>query len=144
MEQADGGYLLLDEVHRLPYEGQEKLFSILDKGQYRPLGSSATARSITVRLICATTEPVSSALLRTFQRRIQVCIDLPGIRQRSVEEQVELIVGFLQRESRKIERTVSIDKTLLLWLLNKPLEGNIGTSSKAISSFFAPRRGPRE
>jgi sigma-54 dependent dga operon transcriptional activator len=112
VEQADGGYLLLDEVHRLPYEGQEKLFSILDKGQYRPLGSSATARSITVRLICATTEPVSSALLRTFQRRIQVCIDLPGIRQRSVEEQVELIVGFLQRESRKIERTVSIDKTL--------------------------------
>ncbi|MFQ9622299.1 MAG: hypothetical protein ACLR17_09355 [Enterobacteriaceae bacterium] len=84
-----------------------------------------------------------SALLRTFQRRIQVCIDLPGIRQRSVEEQVELIVGFLQRESRKIERTVSIDKTLLLWLLNKPLEGNIG-QLKAISSFFAPRRGPRE
>ncbi|MCV5918152.1 sigma-54 factor interaction domain-containing protein, partial [Escherichia coli] len=29
VEQADGGYLLLDEVHRLPYEGQEKLFSIL-------------------------------------------------------------------------------------------------------------------
>ncbi|MDI5166106.1 aldehyde dehydrogenase family protein, partial [Salmonella enterica subsp. enterica serovar Montevideo] len=42
----------------------------------------------------------------------------PGIRQRSVEEQIELIVGFLQRESRKIERTVSIDKPLLLWLLN--------------------------
>ncbi|MDU1426034.1 MAG: transcriptional regulator DagR, partial [Klebsiella michiganensis] len=137
VEQADGGYLLLDEVHRLPYEGQEKLFSILDKGQYRPLGSSATARSITVRLICATTEPVSSALLRTFQRRIQVCIDLPGIRQRSVEEQVELIVGFLQRESRKIERTVSIDKTLLLWLLNKPLEGNIGQLKSDIQFLCA-------
>ena len=37
VEQADGGYLLLDEVHRLPYEGQEKLFSILDKGQYLSL-----------------------------------------------------------------------------------------------------------
>lgn len=23
IEQADGGYLLLDEIHRLPYEGQE-------------------------------------------------------------------------------------------------------------------------
>lgn len=101
MEQADGGYLLLDEVHRLSYEGQEKLFSILDKGEYRPLGVSSQPRSISVRLICATTEPVGSALLRTFQRRIQVCIDLPGIRQRSVEEQIELIVGFLQRESRK-------------------------------------------
>ncbi|MBM7344448.1 transcriptional regulator DagR [Pantoea coffeiphila] len=137
VEQADGGYLLLDEVHRLPYEGQEKLFSILDKGEYRPLGTSSTPRPIAIRLICATTEPVSSALLRTFQRRIQVCIDLPGIRQRTVEEQIELIVGFLQRESRKIERTVSIDKTLLLWLLNKPLEGNIGQLKSDIQFLCA-------
>ena len=137
IEQADGGYLLLDEVHRLPYEGQEKLFSLLDKGEYRPLGASGPARSITVRLICATTEPVSSSLLRTFQRRIQVAIDLPGIRQRSLEEQIELIIGFLQRESRKIERSVSIDKTLLLWLLNKPLEGNIGQLKSDIQFLCA-------
>ncbi|ADO50050.1 Sigma 54 interacting domain protein [[Enterobacter] lignolyticus SCF1] len=137
VEQADGGYLLLDEVHRLPYEGQEKLFSLLDKGEYRPLGEAAGARKIAVRLICATTEPVSSSLLRTFQRRIQVSIDLPGIRARSVEEQIELIVGFLQRESRKIERTISIDKTLLLWLLNKPLEGNIGQLKSDIQFLCA-------
>lgn len=136
VEQADGGYLLLDEVHRLPYEGQEKLFSILDKGQYRPLGSSATARSITVRLICATTEPVSSALLRTFQRRIQVCIDLPGSVSARWKNRWNLLSVF-QRESRKIERTVSIDKTLLLWLLNKPLEGNIGQLKSDIQFLCA-------
>ncbi|HEB9103120.1 TPA: sigma 54-interacting transcriptional regulator [Klebsiella aerogenes] len=137
IEQADGGYLLLDEVHRLPYEGQEKLFSLLDKGEYRPLGASGPARNIAVRLICATTEPISSSLLRTFQRRIQVTIDLPSIRQRSVEEQIELIIGFLQRESRKIERTVSVDKPLLLWLLNKPLEGNIGQLKSDIQFLCA-------
>ncbi len=137
IEQADGGYLLLDEVHRLPYEGQEKLFSLLDKGEYRPLGSSARARAISVRLICATTEPVSSALLRTFQRRIQVNIDLPALRERSLGEQAELITGFLQRESRKIERTIRIDKTLLLWLLNKPLEGNIGQLKSDIQFLCA-------
>jgi sigma-54 dependent dga operon transcriptional activator len=80
---------------------------------------------------------VSSSLLRTFQRRIQVTIDLPGIRQRSLEEQIELIIGFLQRESRKIERSVSIDKTLLLWLLNKPLEGNIGQLKSDIQFLCA-------
>ncbi|WP_348253741.1 sigma 54-interacting transcriptional regulator, partial [Salmonella enterica] len=51
VEQADGGYLLWDEVHRLSYEGQEELFSILDKGGYRPLGVSSQPRSISVRLI---------------------------------------------------------------------------------------------
>ena len=135
--EASGGYLLLDEVHRLPYEGQEKLFSILDKGEYRPLGSSAPARPVSLRLICATTEPADSTLLRTFLRRIQVCIDLPGIRQRSLEEQLELILGFLQRESRKIERTISVDKPLLLWLLNKPLEGNIGQLKSDIQFLCA-------
>ena len=127
--EASGGYLLLDEVHRLPYEGQEKLFSILDKGEYRPLGSSAPARPVSLRLICATTESPDSALLRTFLRRIQVCIELPDIRRRSLEEQLELIIGFLQRESRKIERTVRVDKP-------------ISASLKAIFSFSAPRPGP--
>lgn len=33
MEKADGGILFLDEVHRLPKEGQELLFYLLDKGR---------------------------------------------------------------------------------------------------------------
>ncbi|BDH47270.1 transcriptional regulator [Salmonella enterica subsp. enterica serovar Choleraesuis] len=137
VEQAAGGYLLLDEVHRLPYEGQEKLFSLLDKGEFRPLGSSEPARKASVRLICATTEPVSSALLRTFQRRIQVTIDLPGIRARSLEEQIALVIGFVQRESGKINRTIVLDKQLLLWLLTKPLDGNIGQLKSDIQFLCA-------
>lgn len=137
IEQADGGYLLLDEIHRLPYEGQEKLFALLDKGEFRALGSSHKARAVSVRLICATTEPVNSTLLRTFQRRIQVSIDLPALRERSMEEQIELITGFLHQESRKISRTIRVDKALLLWLLEKPLEGNIGQLKSDIQFLCA-------
>ncbi|WP_140918142.1 transcriptional regulator DagR [Limnobaculum xujianqingii] len=137
IEQADGGFLLLDEVHRLPYEGQEKLFSILDKGEYRPLGSSEKARSISVRLICATTESADSTLLRTFLRRIQVTIAIPALRDRSLEEQVEIIIGFIQLESRKIDRTIRLDKGLLLYLLEKPLAGNIGQLKSDIQFLCA-------
>lgn len=137
IEQANGGFLLLDEVHRLSYEGQEKLFSILDKGEYRPLGSSAQSQAVRIRLICATTEQADSTLLRTFLRRIQVAIAIPALRQRSLEEQVELITGFLQRESRKIDRTIRIDKALLLYLLEKPLEGNIGQLKSDIQFLCA-------
>ncbi|EMA7645968.1 sigma 54-interacting transcriptional regulator [Yersinia enterocolitica] len=137
IEQADGGFLLLDEVHRLPYEGQEKLFSILDKGEYRPLGSSEKARSIGVRLICATTESPDSTLLRTFLRRIQVAITIPALRDRSLEEQVEIIIGFIQLESRKIDRTIRLDKGLLLYLLEKPLAGNISQLKSDIQFLCA-------
>ncbi|VTR17909.1 Nitrogen assimilation regulatory protein [Serratia fonticola] len=134
---------MLDEVHRLPYEGQEKLFSILDKGEYRPLGSSDKARPISVRLICATTESPDSTLLRTFLRRIQVSIAIPALRERSLEEQVEIITGFLQLESRKIGRIIRLDKGLLLYLLEKPLSGNIGQLKSDIQ-FLCARLGPAD
>ncbi|KFN90945.1 NtrC family transcriptional regulator [Tetragenococcus muriaticus PMC-11-5] len=41
LAKADGGILFLDEIHRLPPEGQEMLFSFIDKGVYRPLGESS-------------------------------------------------------------------------------------------------------
>lgn len=34
IEEADKGYLFLDEVHRLSPEGQEKLFRYMDKGSF--------------------------------------------------------------------------------------------------------------
>ena len=44
VELADGGFFFLDEVHRLTNEGQEKLFTLLDKGYLPEWGSGeATA-----------------------------------------------------------------------------------------------------
>lgn len=37
VEKANGGILFLDEIHRLPSEGQEILFYLIDKGKYRRL-----------------------------------------------------------------------------------------------------------
>ena len=62
IEQANGGILFLDEVHRLPPEGQEALFIFLDTGNFRRIGDSQT-RSSDVLIISATTEDPGSALL---------------------------------------------------------------------------------
>ena len=40
VEKADGGVLLLDEVHRLPPEGQEMLFYFIDNGSFNRLGEN--------------------------------------------------------------------------------------------------------
>ncbi len=76
MDMADGGMLFLDEVHRLPPEGQEMLFHLLDYGAYRPLGDSQS-REVRVLIVGATTEDPQSALLQTFNRRFPMVIDLP-------------------------------------------------------------------
>lgn len=55
LQEADGGYLFLDEIHRLSYENQEKLFIFMDTGKYRPLGDK-NWKAAKVRFIFATTE----------------------------------------------------------------------------------------
>ena len=56
VEKADGGVLLLDEVHRLPPEGQEMLFYFIDNGSFNRLGENGVKRHSKVLIICATTE----------------------------------------------------------------------------------------
>ena len=52
---SDGGILFLDEVHRLNFENQEKLFIFLDKGIFRKVGENAVWQKANVRIIMATT-----------------------------------------------------------------------------------------
>ena len=73
MAKADGGILFLDEIHRLPPEGQEMLFTFIDKGVYRPLGESGQTYEASVQIIGATTES-SENFLTNFNRRIPMSI----------------------------------------------------------------------
>ena len=41
VEEADGGVLFLDEIHRLPPEGQEMIFYFMDTGTFNRLGDAA-------------------------------------------------------------------------------------------------------
>ena len=51
VEKADGGMLFLDEIHRMPPEGQEMLFYLLDKGQFQRMGEVDRKRQVTLMLI---------------------------------------------------------------------------------------------
>ncbi|MBV7391605.1 sigma 54-interacting transcriptional regulator [Enterococcus sp. ALS3] len=122
--QADGGILFLDEIHRLPPEGQEMLFTFIDKGVYRPLGANEE-QNASVQIIGATTE-TSASFLSTFNRRIPMQIELPPLRERSIDERLAIIKTFLQQEANRLNEEIAIDKRSLLGFLLYPAEGNIG------------------
>ena len=81
VEQCDGGILFLDEVHRLPPEGQEILFYLMDKGKFRRLGETEAQRESHLMIIAATTEDPRSSLLLTFRRRIPMMIEIPSLKE---------------------------------------------------------------
>ena len=126
VEACDGGILFLDEIHRLPSEGQEILFSILDKGIFRRLGESETVRKSNVMIIAATTENVESSLLLTFRRRIPMVIEIPAIKDRPFEERFELINKAFFEESHRIKKDMLISKNVISELMKYECQGNIG------------------
>lgn len=126
VELADGGILFLDEIHRLPPEGQEMLFLLMDKGIYRRLGETDKFRKASVLIIGATTENVNTALLKTFLRRMPVVIHLPALGERPIVERLQLIETFFSAEQRKIGVPIRVYKEVIIALLLYRCSGNIG------------------
>ncbi|MGJ7044253.1 sigma 54-interacting transcriptional regulator [Thermoanaerobacterium thermosulfurigenes] len=126
VEKADKGILFLDEVHRLPPEGQEMLFYLIDKGMFRYLGETDVQHKVDVLIICATTENVESILLKTFTRRIPMVINLPSLKERTYEERFEIIKNFMIDEASIIKNDISITSNALKAFLLYDCPNNIG------------------
>ncbi|PTM57887.1 sigma 54-interacting transcriptional regulator [Desmospora activa] len=126
LHQADQGILLLDEIHRLPAEGQEMLFTFIDQGLFRRLGETETEQRADVMILCATTENPESSLLQTFRRRIPMTIHLPPLRERSCQDRHHLVFRFFKEEAIRLGKAIYISSNTLRALLHYPCPHNIG------------------
>lgn len=125
VEQANRGILFLDEVHRLPPEGQEMLFYLMDRERFRRLGE-VKERQSSLLLLAATTEDPNTSLLPTFRRRIPMTITLPGLRERTMMERYELLRAFFTTECSSIGAHIHVAPQALRALMLYECPGNIG------------------
>ncbi|WP_172839053.1 sigma 54-interacting transcriptional regulator [Thermanaeromonas toyohensis] len=137
IEKAHGGILFLDEIHRLPPEGQEILFQVIDKGKFRRLGETEYEHEIKVLLIGATTENIHSYLLSAFKRRIPMIIELPSLAQRPLSERLALIKAFFLREAEVINLPFEIKPEVFYAFLFYDCPGNIGQLASDIKTCCA-------
>lgn len=126
ISQADGGMLFLDEVHRLPPEGQEMIFYFMDHGKYSRLGEVEKQHVADVRIVCATTEDPNSNLLSTFMRRIPITIQLPNFYDRPGDEQVDLVKMMLQLEATRVNKKFILTEDVAKSLIGSVSYGNVG------------------
>ena len=126
VQKANKGILFLDEVHRLPPEGQEMFFYLMDKGQYKPLGETGEYNKADVIIICATTENKDSSLLSTFTRRIPMVISLPSLRDRTMKERFSLLSEFFKIEASKTSKDIKVTSEVIKNLMLYNCVGNIG------------------
>ena len=132
LELADGGYLFLDEVHRLSPEGQEKLFVFMDKGLFKRVGESKAERKANVIFIFATTESPEETLLETFTRRIPLVVNIPKLRDRPIDERLTMIYKFFSIEAKEIDKDINVSKDVINYILSQKKAGNIGSLKNLI------------
>lgn len=143
IEKADNGYLFLDEVHRLPPEGQEKLFRYMDKGIVSKVGDNAHEYKLNVRLIFATTEE-KQLMLDTFLRRIPIDITLPAFEMRTLEERYQLVLHIFYKEAVTMDCKFQVSNNVLNRLLMFQGKGNIGTLNNIIKLCCARAYSEKE
>lgn len=138
VEKAHNGILFLDEVHRLPPDGQEMLFYLMDKGEFSRLGETSKPRKSNVLIIAATTEDPGDTFLNTFLRRIPVTITLPAFREKTIDEKLEVIEKLFYYETLKLNIPINISPEVLKALaLYDFRDGNIGQLSSEVKLVCA-------
>lgn len=137
VETADQGILFLDEIHRLPPEGQEMIFYFMDTGTFNRLGETTRTRKAKVLIICATTEDPTSALTRTFVRRIPNIITIRPLLERSLEEKLAIIRLLLSDEVQRIKKPVKITVESVKALIGSIGLGNVGQLKSNIKLLCA-------
>jgi len=96
--EADGGTLLLDEIGEMRADLQTRLLRVLEDGEVRPLGGTAS-RKVDVRIVSATNRDLAAAIAGgefredLFYRLNVIRIDVPPLRDRA--DDVPLLASHL-------------------------------------------------
>lgn len=98
---AEGGTLFLDELGEMPTQMQVSLLRFLDRGEYRPVGSTRTLQA-DVRLVGATNQDINVLVTeRRFREDLlyrinAVTVHVPALRERQ-DDVIMLADHFLHR-----------------------------------------------
>ena len=146
-EEAHHGTLFLDEIRELSARAQAKLLRALQEREIRRLGENAP-RSVDVRIVAATNQPLSQAARAgTFRedlvfRLAVIRIRLPPLRER-IEDIALLAQAFWRQMTSQTGTRARLGPDALAALTRHGWPGNVRELQNAIAALvvLAPSRG---
>ena len=116
-QKAKGGILFIDHIDLLPSNVCDKLFEIVEneKREYKD-----------TMIICATNNNnLKKTLVEAYSAKFSVCIELPSLNMRKIEERLELAKKFFIKESLRMKKSIKINSELLRCILLYRCEHNV-------------------
>ncbi len=132
VEQAAGGVLYFDGIHKLPPKVQEQLVTLMEKNTFSRLGEASVTRYGDFMMIAASTLPPSAPELQRFTRSMPVSIRLPDLSERGPFEILQHLALFFSREASATGMSIRIHKDLLAFLTQVSYPGQIGEMKSRI------------
>lgn len=129
-EEADGGSIFLDEVGDMPPLTQAKVLRVLQNGEIRPVGSTASKR-VNVRVIAATNRDLAEALKENrFREDLYFRLNVVQIRVPPLRERLDalpaLVAHFIDRFNARFGKSVEgLDPQAQALLSNYSYPGNV-------------------
>ena len=127
-ELADNGTLFLDEVAEIPLGLQAKLLRVLESGEFRRVGGTATLKA-EVRLVSATNRRLLDEVdekrfrLDLYYRLAGIDVDLPPLRER--RDDLMPLATFLLKRLAGARRACRLDSAALAMLQAYDFPGNV-------------------
>ena len=147
IEYADQSTLFLDEIDRLPLEGQSRLLRVLQEGKIQPVGSTERRR-IDVRLIAATQKNLLDLVaLGQFREDLYYQLNIielhcPALRERGDDIMV-LGHAFLNKMCKDLDAALlKFSKEAELAIINYQWPGNIREFYNALERAVVMCDGP--
>ncbi|NLI53801.1 MAG: PRD domain-containing protein [Clostridiales bacterium] len=137
LESAAGGVLFINGFHKLPAKAQNMLIDVIETGAYFRLGEHSVAHSADFMMIFSTDTEGESAELNRLTGIIPNVIQLPDLEQRNISEKLEYLFDVLFEEANLINKTISIHKDMIRYLLSLSYQGNIAQLKSEIKKICA-------
>jgi DNA-binding NtrC family response regulator len=138
VQEAEGGTLFLDEIGELPVPLQPKLLRLLDRREFKKVGSQKTGQA-DIRFVAATNrdleQQVSEGSFRQdlFFRLSGARIKLPPLRER-IEDIPALVDFFLHEAGKEAGRRITLAPEAMKKLAGYSWPGNVRELKNALQT----------
>lgn len=142
---AEGGTLFLDELGEMPTQMQVSLLRFLDRGEYRPVGSTRTLQA-DVRLVGATNQDINVLVTeRRFREDLlyrinAVTVHVPALRERQ-DDVIMLADHFLHSVRAAGQSPRPLSPGAKAALSNYPWPGNVRELHNVIERLVMSGQG---